>query len=72
MTTKNLAIRDEVYRKLVETKLEGESFSDTIDRLIEKKSSLLSFWGALKDSKNLEGLQEEVGKIRKRAVIRVR
>ena len=37
MVTKNLAIREEVYRKLSEAKTEGESFSDVIQKLLVKR-----------------------------------
>jgi len=44
MVTKNLAIREEVYKKLSEAKTEGESFSDVIQKLLEKRGDLLSLW----------------------------
>ena len=47
MPSRNMAIRDDVYRRLSEAKAEGESFSDVIDRLLEGKSGLMSFAGAL-------------------------
>ncbi|HEY4672878.1 MAG TPA: antitoxin VapB family protein [Nitrososphaerales archaeon] len=72
MTTKNLAIREDVYRKLAEAKSEGESFSDVIERLLERHGSLLPLWGALKDSEEIGGIEREVREIRKRAVIRAR
>jgi predicted CopG family antitoxin len=33
--TKTITVRDEVYRKLLRVKREGESFSDLFDRLVE-------------------------------------
>jgi predicted CopG family antitoxin len=38
--TKTVTIRDEVYRKLLKVKREGESFSDLFERLIEGASPL--------------------------------
>ena len=38
--TKTISIRDEVYRKLLKIKREGESFSDLFDRLAEGVSPL--------------------------------
>ena len=38
--TKTITIRDEVYRKLLKVKREGESFSDLFERLIEGGSPL--------------------------------
>ena len=70
MTTKNLAIRGEVYRKLAEAKREGDSFSDVIERILEKRGSLLSLWGVLSDSEEITRIGDETRKIRKRATIR--
>jgi len=33
--TKTITVKDEVYRKLLRVKREGESFSDLFDRLVE-------------------------------------
>lgn len=38
--TKTLTVRDEVYRKLLKVKREGESFSDLFERLVEGASPL--------------------------------
>ncbi|RLG99869.1 hypothetical protein DRO47_03015 [Candidatus Bathyarchaeota archaeon] len=35
MMVKTITIRDEVYRKLLAVKREGESFSDLLNRLVE-------------------------------------
>ena len=71
MATKNIAIREEVYRKLVEAKGETESFSDTIERLLERKNSILAFSGAFKaDDKELKFIEEEAKKLRKSATLR--
>jgi len=70
MATKNLAIREGVYRKLAEEKQQGESFSDVIERVLEKRRSLLPLWGALAESKNIAQIQGDLAKIRKRAKVR--
>jgi predicted CopG family antitoxin len=70
MATKNLAIREDVYRKLTEEKRQGESFSDVIERVLEKRGSLLPLWGALADSKDIVRVENEIAKIRKRAKVR--
>ena len=49
MATKNIAIKEEVYKKLLSSKGDGESFSDAIDRLLDQKPSLLSFAGVFKE-----------------------
>ena len=66
MSTKTLSIRDETYDQLKSAKLEGESFSDVIDRLLKKKKENLSvYFDALKDEELLKGLEEDSRKIRK-------
>jgi predicted CopG family antitoxin len=70
MTTKNLAIREDVYRKLTEEKRQGESFSDVIERVLEKRGSLLPLWGVLADSKDIVRVENEIAKLRKRAKVR--
>jgi predicted CopG family antitoxin len=65
MGTKTLSIRDETYTMLKSAKLEGESFSDVIDRLLKKEKGELSvYFGALKDEELLDGLEEDSRKIR--------
>ncbi len=70
MTTKNLAIREGVYRKLAEEKRQGESFSDVIERMLEKRGSLLPLWGALGDSKSIAQIEADIAKIRRSAKVR--
>ncbi len=72
MATKNLAIREDVYRKLSEAKKEGESFSDVIEKLLEKRGDLLSLWGALSDSKHMAEIEQSIKDTRKRAVVSLR
>lgn len=70
MTTKNLAIRESVYQKLAEAKRQGESFSDVIERILERRGSLLPLWGALADSESISEIESEVRAMRKRATVR--
>ncbi len=72
MASKNMAIREDIYRRLSETKMEGESFSDAIERLLERRESLLPLWGALANSSELDTIEREIKKIREKAVIRKR
>jgi len=37
---KTISVSDEVYEKLKKMKLEGESFSDVINRLIERRTKI--------------------------------
>ncbi len=72
MATKNLAIREEVYKKLSEAKKEGESFSDVIEKLLEKRGDLLSLWGAWRDDGEVMFIENSVKEMRKRSVMRTR
>jgi len=72
MATKNLAIREEVYKKLSEAKKEGESFSDVIEKLLEKRGDLLSLWGACRDYREVMFIENSVKEMRKRSVMRTR
>lgn len=70
MATKNLAIREGVYRKLADEKRQDESFSDVIERILEKRASLLPLWATLADSKSLGQIEDDIRKIRKGAKVR--
>ncbi|MDY9927781.1 antitoxin VapB family protein [Methanosarcina sp.] len=72
MGTKTISIRDNTYDLLKNVKREGESFSDTIDRLLKKeKKNLSDYFGALEDEELLEGLEEDSRKIRKLSRLRI-
>ncbi len=72
MASKNLAIREEVYRKLSDAKKEGESFSDVIEKLLEKRGDLLPLWGAWGDDEEVTFIETSVKEMRKRSVMRTR
>ncbi|TMI15059.1 antitoxin [Candidatus Bathyarchaeota archaeon] len=72
MASKNLAIREEVYRKLSDAKKEGESFSDVIEKLLEKRGDLLPLWGAWGDDEEVTFIETSVKETRKRSVMRTR
>jgi len=62
---KTISIRDDVYERLLRLKEEGESFSDVIEKLLEKKGfSLEEYFGCLKDSPALDKLAEYSRRIR--------
>ena len=72
MSTKIISIEDNVYKKLVETKREGESISDVIERLLKKeKTDLSAFFGALKNSELLDEIEEDSKRIRASARSRI-
>lgn len=70
MTSKNIAIREDVYRKLLEGKKGEESFSDAIARLLEGKSELMSFAGLMSDDKEFERAMKDIVEVRKKTVLR--
>jgi len=50
MPTKTIGVREEVYERLATEKRDDESFSDTIDRLVESaRSDWRSSFGKLED-----------------------
>ncbi len=68
---KTISIRDEVYKKLVEMKGEKESFSDVIERLLERKEvNIRKYFGVLKDSEVLDEI-EKCLEVRRSARFRV-
>jgi len=71
MATKNIAIREDVYKRLLEAKGEDESFSDTIERILTRKPSILAYSGIMKEGdKELKFIEDEASKIRKNAGLR--
>ena len=71
MSTKNIALREDVYKKLKEVKAPDESFSDAIEELLERKGSLLPLWGSLSKSEALDLIETDLKAIRNGAKIRV-
>jgi predicted CopG family antitoxin len=70
MASKNLAVREKVYRKLLEAKKRDESFSDVIERLLEGKRDLMAFAGAFSDDKEFERVADDIKTVRKKTVLR--
>jgi len=70
MTSKNLAIKEEVYGKLIEAKKDNESFSDVIERLLEGKSELLSYAGVFSEDKEFDEVLKDIKEVRKKTVLR--
>ena len=55
---KTISIRDDIYRRLVEMKGEGESFSDVIEKLLKRKrANIKKYFGVLKDSEVLDEIE---------------
>ena len=69
---KTISIRDDVYRRLLRLKEEGESFSDVIEKLLERRGfSLEDYFGCLKDSRALDEIAEYSRKVREAARFRI-
>lgn len=70
MASKNLAVKDDVYKKLLEAKKGDESFSDVIDRLLRGKSDLMSFAGILARDREFGFVAGDIEAVRKGTVLR--
>ncbi len=70
MTSKNLAIKEDVYDKLLEAKKGDESFSDVIQRLLEGKSELMSYAGIFSQDEEFDQVARDIEEARKKAVLR--
>ncbi len=74
MSTRTITVKEEAYKSLLELKREKESFSDVLLRALGKKtvkkSSVMNFFGVLKDSKNLEEMEKEILEERKKSGFR--
>lgn len=70
MSSKNVALREDVYRKLLEVKGQNESFSDVIEALLERRGSLLPLWNTLSTSEGINIIEKESEEIRKGAIVR--
>ena len=66
MATKTLTIMDDAYKLLLENKMENESFSEVVRRVLSKKESkkLSDFFGVLSDKEG-SGMLRELEKSRK-------
>ena len=71
MSTKNIALREDVYKKLKEVKGPDESFSDAIEGLLKRNVSLLPLWSSLSESEALDLIETDLKAIRNGAKIRV-
>ena len=70
MASKNLVVKEDVYKKLLDAKKGKESFSDLIQRLLEGRTDLMSFAGVLCGDKDFERAIRDMKLIRKRTVLR--
>ena len=65
MATKTLTIMEDVYKLLLENKIENESFSEELRRLLSRKRGrkLSEFFGLISDEEG-ESMVNELKKIR--------
>ena len=70
MTSRNLSVKDDVYKKLREAKKGNESFSDVIERLLDRGHDLMAFAGILSGDKEFERVKGDIEQVRKRTVLR--
>lgn len=68
MSTKTLTIMEDAYKLLIDNKLEKESFSEEIRRIILKKNKkkLIDFFGIL--SKRRDSMMNDFKRIRKEEI----
>lgn len=72
MSTITISITEDVHRRLVEAKMQDESLSDVIDRLLKKeKPDLSQFFGALRNSELLDEIEEDSKRMRASARFRI-
>ena len=70
MTSKNLAIKEDVYDRLLEAKKGAESFSDVIQRLLDGKSELMSYAGIFSQDEEFDQVTRDIEEARKKTVLR--
>ena len=61
ISTKYIALREDVYKKLIEIKAPDESFSDAIEDLLERKWGLLPLCGSYLNPKLYKLLRVKAG-----------
>ena len=69
MSTKTIAIMEDVYDMLKSMKTADESFSDEIRRLVQTKGSIMKFAGAWKDvtEEEAEKMKATIREMRKKS-----
>lgn len=72
MGVKNISIKDKVYESLKKEKQDDESFSDVIQKLMNKREvKLKDFYGSLRDSLVLDEMKERIKESRKEVRFRL-
>ena len=68
MVSRDLALREDVYKKLLEAKKGNESFSDVIERLLEERDDLLTYAGVFTTDKEFENVEKDIALVRQNSV----
>jgi predicted CopG family antitoxin len=68
MVSRHLALREDVYKKLLEAKKGNESFSDVIERLLEERDDLLAYAGVFTTDKEFENVEKDIALVRQNSV----
>ena len=73
MTSKTISVKEEVYDMLKKEKLPGESFSDTLTRLVKEKGRISDLAGSWSDltEEELDSIENGMRRIRDSANERV-
>ena len=69
MATKTISIMEDAYKLLLIRKLQGESFSDVIRRILRRKVGIMEFAGAWKDisNKKVEEMKKNIKELRRKS-----
>lgn len=72
MATKTITITEYAYELLARVKFNNESFSDEIQRILQKKSSIMDLAGAWSnmEEKEADKMKEEITVARKNSKLR--
>ena len=68
MASKNISLKEETYELISREKLPGESFSDTIERLVKRRGKLMDAvesWDEV-DKEEVDEIEENIDKARKK------
>lgn len=68
MSSKNISLKEETYELISREKLPGESFSDTIERLVKRRGKLMDAvdsWDEV-DKDEIDEIEENIEKAREK------
>ncbi|MFO7992042.1 MAG: antitoxin VapB family protein [Thermoplasmata archaeon] len=68
MTSKNVSLKEEVYELISREKIPGESFSDTLERLVNRRGKLMDAvmsWEKV-DGEEVDIIEDNIEKVRRK------